>query len=249
MRSFLLHSCRGYSLRIVFDASKFAAQCSEGCEAFIEARWQEKLKSNPRIFNGSKFRLHMFHIDDDERVCTLFLGLSDYRSYLGTNAAATVGFPYDDRHLSNILGVECIVRTSDDRLVVLKRSSEVADYPGACVFPGGHPEPSRVASHLNAESIAAEIRSAALQELLEETGIPPSSISEYQLCVVQLDSLRMNKPDIVFFGRTSLSSEEVLEVYSTAKDGFESTSILFLSNEDVASEKFVPSQFLSVIPP
>lgn len=44
------------------------------------------------------------------------------------------------QHTSNPLGNGAIVETSDREVVVLQRSTNVGEFPGHFVFPGGHPE-------------------------------------------------------------------------------------------------------------
>lgn len=54
--------------------------------------------------------------------------------------------PADDsiscQHSSSPLGNGAIVETSDGKIVLLKRSNNVGEFPGHFVFPGGHPEVS-----------------------------------------------------------------------------------------------------------
>jgi hypothetical protein len=53
-------------------------------------------------------------------------------------------FPVDDsiccQHTSSPLGNGAIVETSDQKIIVLRRSSNVGEFPRSFVFPGGHPE-------------------------------------------------------------------------------------------------------------
>nr|GLL32126.1 nudix hydrolase 9 [Ipomoea trifida] len=45
------------------------------------------------------------------------------------------------QHTSSPLGNGAIVETSDKKILVLRRSNRVGEFPGYLVFPGGHPEP------------------------------------------------------------------------------------------------------------
>jgi hypothetical protein len=53
-------------------------------------------------------------------------------------------FSVDDsircQHTSSPLGNGAIVETSDRKIIVLRRSNNVGEFPGHYVFPGGHPE-------------------------------------------------------------------------------------------------------------
>lgn len=42
--------------------------------------------------------------------------------------------------MSTPLGNGAIVETSDKKILVLRRSNRVGEFPGYFVFPGGHPE-------------------------------------------------------------------------------------------------------------
>lgn len=48
--------------------------------------------------------------------------------------------PIQCQHMSSPLGNGAVVETSDKKIVVLRRSSNVGEFPGHFVFPGGHPE-------------------------------------------------------------------------------------------------------------
>ena len=54
-------------------------------EAGIETVWRERVSANPRLFNGTKFRLGAVTRADGR--IALHLGLTDYKSHLGTNMA------------------------------------------------------------------------------------------------------------------------------------------------------------------
>ena len=138
-------------------------------EAAVEATWAARVAANPRLFNGTKLRLHAFALEppagggeggDSEAAAPprllLSLGLTDYRAFLGTNAAA----PEQQRrlradgaaqhagdgaaYLSQKLGVGGVTTTADGFVVFIVRSAHVAEAQGMVDVPGGHPEPSKV---------------------------------------------------------------------------------------------------------
>lgn len=47
------------------------------------------------------------------------------------------------QHTASPLGNGAVVETSDKKIIVLKRSDNVGEFPGFYVFPGGHPEVNR----------------------------------------------------------------------------------------------------------
>ena len=46
--------------------------------------------------------------------------------------------------MASPLGNGAIVETLDKRIILLKRSSKVGEFPGYLVFPGGHSEVTRL---------------------------------------------------------------------------------------------------------
>ena len=137
----------------------------------VEEAWLAATEKNPRIFDGSKFRLRRISLDEGGRV-SVELGLTGYREYLGTNrlAAEVVRQLEADgqaehadprAHFSDALGCETILLTADEQVVLLRRSSSVATHGGLHNGPSGHPEPSRAG--VEGAAAAAEGATAAAE--------------------------------------------------------------------------------------
>ena len=61
-------------------------------ESAIERIWNDRLKNNPRLFNGTKFRVHSVSKEDrDGCDFNMNLSVTDYREYLGTNWSPNAG--------------------------------------------------------------------------------------------------------------------------------------------------------------
>ncbi|MQM12343.1 hypothetical protein Taro_045265, partial [Colocasia esculenta] len=180
-------------------------------------------------------------------VC-LKLGLTDYRTFVGTNL--------------NPLWENFLVpseETSDKKILVLQRSSNVGEFPGYFVFPGGHSEPKEVgiSAHTTDEpltdlvllnqKVAEEMFDGIIREVVEEIGVPVSSLAVLMLTSLQANvqthpvfigiSLReLNvRPTAFFFLKCNLESEEVHKLYSSAQDGYESTQLYAMSKSDIDS--------------
>merc|ERR1711865_536858 len=85
-------------------------------EASIDQVWQSRVEGNPRLFNGTKFRMGSATCTDSQ--ITLHLGLTDYKSHLGTNLADSWQLlrdaePGDGRCLASPLGNGAVVETAD----------------------------------------------------------------------------------------------------------------------------------------
>lgn len=169
----------------------------------LEQSWAAALSANPRLFDGSKFRLARIGWGEDGATVAVDLGLTSYKEYLGTNR-----LPAEQRamlekegkavhqeggaFLSNALGCEALLLTSDGFVVLLQRSSAVATHSGLYNGPSGHPEPDRAqisASELAVEGdsaalatrAAAELFDSILQETHDETGVPRELLDEPRL--------------------------------------------------------------------
>ena len=168
-------------------------------DAEIEAVWRRRLAqaeaSGGRLFDQSKFRLQRIGWVDRRRDAVLIeLGLTSYKEYVGTNQlpeAARQALEADgarehdgdaSAHLSNALGCETLLLTSDAQVVMLRRSRQVSSGEGLYNGPSGHPEPSHAgitaheesppAADAVADRVRAELFGSVLQEVHEETNVP-----------------------------------------------------------------------------
>lgn len=241
-------------------------------EDAIEEVWQRKKEHNPSLYNGTKFRYAGFQVlkaapapgspgpaelalrdkqvdfqagtpKDASRVC-LRLGLSDYRTFAGTNLSqewrSFLGEGASDvercRHLGDPLGNAALVRTGDGKVLLLQRGDQVGEFPNHPVFPGGHSEPVEVGvkSHgdvLYSEErqqlntlIALEMFAGIVREVEEETGAPAETLSNVKfLGLVRRKSNA--RPVAMFACECSLSAAEVEAKYANAEHKFESTKL------------------------
>lgn len=229
-------------------------------EKDIEKIWDGRLSANPLLFNASKFRYGGYQILCDAedkngpnrvRLC---LGLTDYKTFVGTNLCNDwelflnkSGEDLDRcKHTASPLGNGAIVETVDSCILVLQRSQNVGEFPGHFVFPGGHSEPQEVgiSSHMDGCSldyevnlnakITAEMFDGIIREIVEETGVPASNLSDPLFIGISRRVINA-RPTAFFNVRCSISSSKVLKLYKNAKHGFESTQLLSISKEDLPS--------------
>ncbi|KAF5751496.1 Nudix hydrolase 9 [Tripterygium wilfordii] len=226
-------------------------------EKSISEIWDKRLAKNASLFNGTKFRyggctlLDGGESNQETRVC-LFLGLTDYRTFVGTNLNPLwekfLAPSEDDiqccQHTSSPLGNGAVVETSDKKIVVLKRSNNVGEFPGHFVFPGGHPEPEEVGitSHRSSEDlrnseiinklISQEMFDSIVREVIEEIGAPAESLSSPLFIGISRRELNV-RPAAFFFIKCNLESSEIQKLYSNAQDQFESTQLHTVSVTDL----------------
>mmetsp|Transcript_6145 Transcript_6145/g.8999 ORF Transcript_6145/g.8999 Transcript_6145/m.8999 type:complete len:290 (+) Transcript_6145:159-1028(+) len=208
-------------------------------EDVIETIWKQRLTTNASLFNGTKFRFAGL-TNNSTSGHTLSLGITDYKSFLGTNCA-----PHWQKlapvHLASPLGNAAVVETSDQQIVLLQRSASVGEMPNTLVMPGGHPEPEMVNVKTMADwnnstciyendewnlRVRHELWDAMLREVVEETGIPLTELDN-ALCIGFSRRVQNYRPDIVFFIPCRLSSTRVKEMYSAGPEHqSESTALI-----------------------
>ena len=159
----------------------------------IEAVWTERLKRNTKLWNGLKFRLHSLQLIDGG--VQLHLALTDYKSFQGTNMNPALLTRLQERGqaeygsrralLAQPLACEVVVETSDERIVMVHRSTLVGEYANCIDFPGGHPEPSNLflrpapciaaAAKASAPAAKRDITAALITSLIKAN---PSTIND-----------------------------------------------------------------------
>ncbi|KAK9734877.1 hypothetical protein RND81_04G169000 [Saponaria officinalis] len=225
-------------------------------EDSIAKIWDQRAEQNSSLYNGKKFRYggHVLHNSNgsQKQNCRvhLHLGLTDYKTFVGTNLNPLwenfLVHSEDEtvrcQHTSNPLGNGAIVETSDGKILVLRRSNNVGEFPGHFVFPGGHPEPEEIGimSYDNSDpasvhrKIAKEMFDSIVREVVEETGVPIESLSEPVFIGVSRRELNV-RPTAFFFLKCVLRSDEVQKLYGSAQDGFESTQLHSVSKDELES--------------
>ena len=124
--------------------SSHARRIEPTLERSILAEWATRLAAHPRMFNGRKFRFgRVAARESGEKGAAFELGLTDYRSMVGTNMSSRWREieAKDPTLLANPVGNAAVVETADGCVLLLKRSTSLLEAPGMWVFPGGHAEP------------------------------------------------------------------------------------------------------------
>lgn len=227
-------------------------------EDSISQTWNRRIQETPSLFNATKFRyggyaLHDVNGSSDKTNVCLHLGLTDYRTFIGTNLSnewEKFIVPFEDdslrcQHTSSPLGNGAVVETADKKIIVLQRSNNVGEFPGYFVFPGGHPEPQEIGilAHgcdqglTDSEDInrktSKEMFDSITREVVEEIGVSAPCLSDPIFIGISRRELNV-RPTAFFFLKCSLESMEVEQLYSKAQDGYESVQIYTVSREELA---------------
>lgn len=223
-----------------------------GGDKTITVIWETRLQDQPWLFDAPKFRLHSATLmpGSSGPQLLLRLGLTSYQDFLGTNWASSASrlrqqgaTDWGDKqaYLADPLGVGAALMTSDDFLVFLRRSQQVAEAPGLVDVPGGHPEPQALCTnnspqHVDfpGELVVRELFSSVLQEICDEVNLPLLTLSPPLLLGIARNETSAGRASAEFYVQCSLTSEEVRSYYlSGGPEAHESTRIIFVEKQKV----------------
>jgi len=184
----------------VLLSDEFDHETTDQLENIIEQVWKAKTAKNARLYSKSKFRLGSIldsrkrNIDiyrpqrvSDQSKITLGIGTSDYRQHVGTNLNPE-SVDYIKKcgtraMFADIIGVNGVLITADDHVVIVKRASWVGEHAGLLDTPGGHAEPSKVDT-TSPCSVRDELFDSFKDELHCEFNICKSELSEPKLYAI-----------------------------------------------------------------
>lgn len=125
----------------------------EHYEKTIESIWQQRIESNPLMFNGLKFRLNNAEVCKKNGKFQLNFGQTCYKEFIGTNCSKDaimyqgLGIKEHNNgqaYLSDAVGVGALTVTNDNKIVLIKRSMKCSESQGLYDRPGGHAEPEEI---------------------------------------------------------------------------------------------------------
>jgi len=237
-------------------------------DGLIEGVWADRISRNPQLFNGTKFRFASVDaVNGGIDGVTLRLGVTDYKSFLGTNCAERWQqlLATSEAHLASPLGNAAIVETTDAHVVLIRRSGSVGECPHSIAMPGGHAEPEAVmvrsleewetfrsndssaSDILSADwerSVRREIWDGMVREVVEETGVPRECLRP-PLCIGFSRRVLNHRPDIIFFIQCSLPASAVVQCYATeAGVDRDETSELFTMERDAFVQQVLDEETL-----
>lgn len=229
--------CQNRKLRIDFSKKyNRTAHEDEKLEESIEMTWASRQEENASLFNGTKFRFAGMETEGD--VCTLLLGLTDYKTYVGTHSVRDAKRKFGERCMGQPVGNVVIPETVDGRTVLLVRSSHTGEGVGGVVFPGGHPEPDMIKGLQEGDvRVEREVWEGARREVMEELWIGDDEVGKIEdMEFLGLVKRRVDgKVSMVFSVRIELSGEQVMKRFGERNDGLESDRIIMMKTDDIGS--------------
>lgn len=206
-------------VRVHYDPSLFRRRTNRSHEAAIHSRWRRLLRQNPRLYNGSKFRIAAVSLDratNSDQCCRfvcLSLGLTCYRDHMGTNCCEAAARLLQEAgitihgnsqaFLADCLGVGALLLTADNRFVFVRRAGWTGEYPSRLDRPGGHAEPDYLLKRLPSQPVAdcsGGVRDDSWLEILQKERLP-----EELVCHEVFDSVRREVSDELGISGTHLS--------------------------------------------
>ncbi len=182
----------------------------------------------------------------------LGMALTNYATFLGTNwNPRYLEFFGDEQdpssYMADPLGVGAVAVTADTKIMMIRRSRYVAEFPYCLDVPGGHPEPSAVAgcqsahaadqrdfSKVRPQDVVDELFDSIRQEVVDEIGVPMESLDEPILLGIMRQNASGGRPSCVFALRCALQSDAVLACYKAGpKEAFETTALSFVDPKDL----------------
>lgn len=114
---------REEDVQVVCDVQFDRVEGDKRSTADIEDVWATRLANNPKLFNGTKFRFDSTVAS--ERQPTINLGLTDYKSFLGTNLVESWASLRDSAgkgsHLASPLGNGAVVKSANQTCSLMDR--------------------------------------------------------------------------------------------------------------------------------
>ena len=171
------------------------------------------------LFDGENCRLEQYRLQDG--ILTLQLGKSYYRHTLYSNEYhSDIVREWGEEYLAHTLGVSAVVLSSDNLLMIMKRSERVGEYPGYLDVFGGHINP-----HTDRQYTIPSPFLAIQSELRLELGIPAGAIRTLYCCGL-IKNKQNQKPELIFNALSALSSDTLLQKARHAEEADEFSDIL-----------------------
>lgn len=208
----------------------------------IDNFWNEHILQTPKsqfVFNGALCRLNKWQTAPNS--LHLYLGRTDYKELLFTNHLFRQGKSHlEFEYRSNALGVSAVVTSSDNQLILIKRSQRVGENPGVYDVLGGHIHPEE-----HTRNGIPDPFSAIEEELHEELNV--SFEREAIVCIGLLETTTTKKPELIFQAQSDRAAKDILKT-GLSNPAPEIGDILALPNERGAIHTFLEKERNQISP-
>lgn len=210
----------------------------------IDAHWHREISQtskNSFIFNGDLCKLDSWKISDNN--LTLDLRYTNYKELLYSNHiheqnTEESNFPFT----SKALGISAVLLSSDNMIIVIKRSSHVGEGPGKLDIVGGHIHPYE---H-SVEGIPDPFF-AMKAEMVEEVNLAPAPAEEL-VCIGIIITTTTQKPELVFSMQSHRANSESIIHKASLKNSTEISEFLAIPNRKKSLQAFLNKEAKKLSP-
>jgi len=230
--------------QVVVTWSDQTRATNDSVEELIEQAWRDQMKraegTTTSIFNGRMCRL-ISHCCNNGHL-DLTLGPVSFKEFIGTNATqAYIRHLHGPEVMANPLGVSAAVCTRDGLIVLGMRSSNMIQYAGRIHPVGGTVEPP------DADSASPDPFKAILDELHEETAVPPESVSSI-VCLGLVRDRNTVQPELIFDCYVDCDVVSLFASAATAPDAAEHSSMVPVRDHPGSVVSFMEQYFSQLTP-
>jgi len=190
--------------------------------------WESYIKKNPnsQIFNGTLCQLTNYNFSSSRIV--LILAPIKYKThFLYMKKGKLVS---ENSHFPQMgLGVSTVVLTTDDQILFMKRSQEIAANPGQFDVFGGHIDPERHESLQGGDGLLPDPFVAISTELKEELNLKSEQITDL-IGLGLITNKITGQYELIFQCTTNYSTDEIINQAKKAQDKAEYSHIIRIPN-------------------
>jgi 8-oxo-dGTP pyrophosphatase MutT (NUDIX family) len=218
---------------------------NDSVEKLIDASWCDQTQRaegvRTQIFNGQLCRLISHRCENAH--LNLTLGPVSFKEFIGTNATqAYIRHLHGPEVMADPLGVSAAVCTNDGLIVLGMRNKDMIQYAGRIHPVGGTVEPPE--DHTAASPDPFQ---AILDELHEETAVPPEKVSNI-LCLGLVRDRNTVQPELIFDVHVDCDVVSLFASAATAVDAAEHSSMVPVRDHPGAVVSFMEQHFSQLTP-
>ncbi len=218
-----------HRIKINWDASERVLP--PDLQTRIDNFWATDSAGKPHLFNGELCRLDHWKKQADRLV--LHLGRSNYKEQWYSNAfCRELRAQRGDGLLARALGVSAVIVSSDQQIILLKRSTQVGEDPGKFDVWGGHIHPIEHAINGMPDPFCA-----IATEILEEANLTLSE-DEPLTCIGLIETTTTFKPEMIFRVQTQLRANEIFKLANTYRS-VEWSTLMSIANRPEPVRQFL----------
>ena len=190
--------------------------------------WESYQKQYPqsRLFNGILCQLRSYNFDTSPAQLTL--GPIHFKThFFSIHKGRNLSEDQNCRMMG--VGVSSVLISSDDQIVFIKRSREVAANAGQFDVFGGHINPEQHESLQNGNDLVPDPFAAIFQELVEEANLSLENISNLEGLGL-ISNYSTSQYELVFHCFTTIDAKTIIHQAQEAQDRSEYSHIICIPN-------------------